>query len=74
MAMLQNSYPYDGFRVVHPLEDVPEKKCETEGIGPIAITPSVRLSLIVLRGYLILMTAMLGWHILEIAGLLHGGM
>lgn len=73
MATLQNSYSCEGFRVVHPLSDVAEKKCTTEGIGPIAMTPVVRLSLIVLRGYLILMTAMLGWRVLELAGLLHGG-
>ena len=72
MATLQNSYPCDGFRVVHPLSDGPEEKCSTEGIGPIAMTPGVRIALMVLRGYLILMTAMLVWRVLELAGSLHG--
>ncbi len=72
MATLHNSYACEGFRVVHPLNDTPEQKCATDGIGPIAITPGVRISLIVLRGYLVLMTAMLGWRVLELAGLLHG--
>ncbi len=71
MATMQSAYDFQGFRVIHPLEDAPEQKCATEGIGPIAMTPSVRLSLIVLRGYLILMTAMLTWHVLEMAGIFH---
>lgn len=69
MATMQSAYDFEGFRVIHPLEDAPEQKCETEGIGPIAMTPSVRFSLIVLRGYLILMTVMLVWHVLEMAGI-----
>ena len=73
MATLQNSYPCEGFRVVHPLSDAPERKCASEGIGPIAMTSGVRISLIVLRGYLVLMTAMLAWRVLELAGLLYGG-
>jgi hypothetical protein len=50
MATTQNQPEY--FRVVHPLEDVPEQKCDSEGLGQIAMTPSVRLSLKILRGYL----------------------
>ena len=71
MATMQNSYPSECFRVIHPLEDAPEQKCEAEGLGLIAITPSVRISLIVLRGYLILMTLMLVWHVLDMAGIFH---
>jgi hypothetical protein len=69
MATMQNSY--QGFRVIHPLEDIPEQKCESEGLGPIAMTTSVRISLKVLRGYLILMTAMLLYHVLDLAGIVH---
>ena len=68
MATVQNAYEFEGFRVVHPLEDEPEQKCASEGLGPIAMTPSVRVSLVVLRGYLILMTLMLVWHVLDLAG------
>ncbi len=71
MATMQNTYPSECFRVVHPLEDAPEQKCETEGLGPIAMKPSVRISLFVLRGYLILMTLLLVWHVLDMAGVLH---
>ena len=68
MASTQNQREY--FRVVHPLEDAPEQKCVSEGLGQIAMTPSVRLSLKILRGYLTLMTAMLLYHVLDLAGAL----
>lgn len=71
MATMQNSYDPEYFRVIHPLDDVPEEKCSSEGLGHIAMTPAVRISLTVLRGYLILMTMMLGYHVLDLAGVLH---
>jgi hypothetical protein len=71
MATMQNSYAPEYFRVIHPLDDAPEEKCSSEGLGHIAMTPAVRLSLTVLRGYLILMTVMLGYHVLDLAGVLH---
>jgi hypothetical protein len=67
---MQNSCQPKYFRVVHPLEDAPEQKCISEGLGQIAMTPSVRLSLKILRGYLTLMTAMLLYHVLDLAGAL----
>lgn len=71
MATMQNSYDPEYFHVIHPLNDVPEQKCSSEGLGPIAMTPAVRISLTVLRGYLIVMTLMLGYHVLDLAGVLH---
>jgi hypothetical protein len=70
MATMQNSYTPEYFRVIHPLNDEPEQKCSTDGLGHIAMTPAVRVSLTVLRGYLILMTLMLGYHVLDLAGVL----
>jgi hypothetical protein len=70
MPCMQNSCQPEHFRVIHPLEDAPEQKCVSEGLGQIAMTPSVRLSLKVLRGYLFLMTAMLLYHVLDLAGAL----
>lgn len=67
MASVQNQY----FSVVHPLYDLPEQKCSSEGLGRIRMTPAVRISLRVLRGYLIAMTVMLGYHVLDLAGVLH---
>ena len=70
MECVQNSCQTENFRVVHPLEAVPEQKCVSKGLGQIAMTPSVRLSLKILRGYLFLMTAMLLYHVLDLAGAL----
>jgi hypothetical protein len=56
-------------RVVHPLDDEPEQKRQSEGLGPIEMTSAVRISLLVLRGYLILMTFLLIYHVGELAGL-----
>ena len=71
MATMQNAYSPEYFRVIHPLHDEPEAKCEGEGLGPIEMTRAVRISLIVLRGYLLAMGAMLLYHILDLAGILH---
>lgn len=53
--------------VVHPLDDVPEEKIDVERLGPMRMTPTVRVSLLVLRGYLLLMTALVVFHVLELA-------
>jgi len=58
------------FRVVHPLDDIAEKKCSSEGLGRIQMTWPVRVSLGLLRGYLILMTLMLTYHVLDLAAVL----
>jgi hypothetical protein len=71
MATMQNSYPPESFHVIHPLDDVPELKCSTEGLRHIAMTPGLRISLTVLRAYLIVMTLMLGYHVLDLAGVIH---
>jgi hypothetical protein len=70
MASAQNTYEQQYFTVIHPLHDVPEQKCSSEGLGHIAMTSTVRISLTVLRGYLILMTLMLGYHVLDLAGVI----
>lgn len=71
MATMHNCYEPECFHVIHPLKDAPEKKCSSEGLGRITMTRSVRISLGVLRGYLVVMTLMLGYHVLDLAGLLH---
>lgn len=68
MATMQNSYEPQCFSVIHPLNDVPEQKCSSEGLGRIAMTRPVRISLGILRAYLIAMTLMLAYHVLELAG------
>jgi hypothetical protein len=59
------------FRVVHPLDDIREQKRSSEGLGKIRMTLPVRISLGVLRAYLIAMTLMLGYHVLDLAGVFH---
>ena len=71
MTTLQQAFDPRSFRVIHPLDDVHEAKCTSEGLGPIEMTPTVRISLMVLRGYLIGMTLMLVFHVLDLAGLFH---
>lgn len=60
----------DGFRVIHPLDDTPEQKCSSDGLGKIRMTRAIRVSLGILRGYLIAMTAMLIYHVLDLSGFL----
>jgi hypothetical protein len=58
-----------GFLVVHPLDDAPEQKVDTAHLGPMPMTPSVRISLIALRGYLVLMLLLVLYHVLDLAGI-----
>jgi hypothetical protein len=59
------------FSVVHPLDDAPEEKVDTEQLGPMQMTKTVRICLFALRGYLLLMLGMLGFRVLQLAGVLH---
>jgi hypothetical protein len=60
------------FTVVHPLDDVPEQKLETEHLGPMPMTTTVKICLYALRGYLLLMFGLLGFRVLQLAGAIHG--
>ena len=71
MATMNLTSQIDELRVVHPLDDVAELKCSSVGLGKIRMTRPVRVSLGVLRAYLIAMTLMLGYHVLDLAGMLH---
>ena len=57
------------FVVIHPLDDVMEEKVDTETLGPMAMTASVRISLLSLRAYLVLMMILVFYHVLDLAGL-----
>jgi hypothetical protein len=70
MATLDVTATVTEFRVLHPLDDVAETKCSSQGLGRIRMTRTVRVSLGILRGYLIVMTLMLGYHVLDLAGVL----
>ena len=56
------------FVVIHPLDDLPEEKVDTERLGPMAMTASVRMSLVSLRAYLILMMLLVFYRVLVLAG------
>ena len=58
------------FTVVHPLDDAPEEKVETEHLGPMQMTRTVRACLFALRGYLLLMFGLLGFRVLQLAGVI----
>ena len=73
MATVQQTYDQQILRVIHPLDDEPEEKCSAENLGPIEMTGAVRLSLQALRGYLIFMTVMLVYHVMDLAGFFHHG-
>lgn len=65
-----NTYEMDerDLLVVHPLDDVQEQKLETAHSGLMRITPAVRISLLILRGYLVLMMLLVLYHVLDLAG------
>ncbi|HEV3333559.1 MAG TPA: hypothetical protein VG096_21390 [Bryobacteraceae bacterium] len=56
------------FVVIHPLDDVPEQKVDTDSLGPMAMTTSVRISLVSLRAYLVLMMLLVFYHVVVLAG------
>ncbi len=56
------------FVVIHPLYDEPEQKHSGEGLGKMPMSTPVRVSLLLLRGYLIVMFVVLGYHMLDLAG------
>ena len=55
------------FVVIHPLDDAPETKVDTESLGPMPMTASVRISLLSLRAYLVLMMLLVLYHVLDLA-------
>lgn len=56
------------YQVIHPLDDVPEQKCTTEGLGTMALRPAVKYSLLSLRLYLILMGALVVYRVCQETG------
>lgn len=60
--------PENHFVVVHPLDDVHEEKVNTSTLGTMPMTTSARVSLVALRGYLILMMLLVLYHVMDLAG------
>jgi len=71
MVSMSNAEDTRRFYIVHPLDDVQEEKRDAESLGPMTMTPSVKLSLLALRGYLIVMAVLVLYHVLDLAGVFH---
>ena len=56
------------YQVIHPLFDEPEEKRRPDGLGRMEMTRSVVISLLALRGYLIVMALLVGYRLLTFAG------
>jgi hypothetical protein len=67
---LENVIDDREFLVIHALDDVQEQKLETRHLGPMPMTRAVRVSLLALRGYLVLMMLLVFYHVLDLAGVL----
>jgi hypothetical protein len=63
-----NEIAQEHFVVVHPLDDVPEQKVNITALGPMPMTASVKVSLMLLRGYLVLMMLLVLYHVVDLAG------
>ena len=68
VMVFENTIDERDFLVVHPLDDVQEQKVETKHLGSMKMTPAVRISLLCLRGYLVLMILLVLYHVLDLGG------
>ncbi|HEY7338695.1 MAG TPA: hypothetical protein VH639_27650 [Bryobacteraceae bacterium] len=60
------------FTVVHPLDDQPEEKIDTEHLPPMQMTKTVRVCLFAPRGYLLLIFGLLIFRVLQLAEVVRG--
>jgi hypothetical protein len=67
--ILEDTIDEREFLVIHPLDDIQEQKIATKHLGAMRMTPVVRVSLLALRGYLVLMTLLVFYHVLDLAGM-----
>ena len=66
------AFPREMFSVVHPLKDQPEQKCGGgAALAPMAMSRPVRISLLVLRTYLLAMVVLVAWRMLAVTVLAH---
>ena len=64
---IETAQSHHHFVVVHPLDDLPEEKVNTDELGPMPMTASVRISLLSLRAYLVLMILLVFYHVIQLA-------
>ncbi|HUK92100.1 MAG TPA: hypothetical protein VLZ81_16995 [Blastocatellia bacterium] len=70
MSHIADTNDERNFRVIHPLYDDPELKCDVKGLGRIKMTPTVKFALLALRAYLIVMLLLVLYHFGSLAGIL----
>jgi hypothetical protein len=70
-AIIRKNNDANLFIVVHPLDDRPEVKRSADLLGQRTLPPSVKWSLISLRGYLLLMGLMVAYDSLNLSGLIN---
>jgi hypothetical protein len=58
------------FVVIRPLDDVREEKVDTASLGRMSMTISAKISLMALRGYLVLMMLLVLYHVIDLSGAL----
>jgi hypothetical protein len=63
--------PETNLYVIHPLDDIQEQKCTSEGLGLMELTPTARFSLTALRVYLIAMTLIILYRTLSLTHIFH---
>jgi hypothetical protein len=64
-AMSDTTFTPDLLRVIHPLDDAPEQKLYHAELGNMAMTATVRVSLLLLRAYLAGMVVLVMWRVLS---------
>ena len=67
--MVNRNYEKDQtlYYVVHPLDDLPEKKRSIDGLEPVRLKRSTRWALMALRVYVIAMTLLIAHHAMAVA-------
>lgn len=66
-ARLLGSNDGQVYYVVHPLDDVPEQKCDPATLGPLKLSRGERFVLIGLQGYLVVMVGLAIYRMVDLA-------
>lgn len=67
MIAVKEPTTIEEFVIVHPLYDVPEEKHSTDLVGKRKLGRGTRVSLILLRAYVIAMGCVLAFHMFHLA-------
>jgi hypothetical protein len=70
-TLMAEEVPQNHYFVIHPLDDIVEEKADTSHLGAMPMTTSVKVSLLALRGYLVLMFVLVIYHAIDVAGWIH---